>query len=322
MRYTSLLLFAILLLAPSIALAEPVVFVSIVPQQFFVDKIADHTIDVEVMVLPGQSPATYEPSPRQMAALSDAAGYLAIGVPFENAWLPRFREASPGLAVFHIDAGIEKRAMKGHHHHGEHHAEEHRHGEHHETASHEGAHHAEEHHAEEHHHGGHEHRGQDPHIWLSPELAQTIARNTCDALVQLAPEQESLFRANLENLLGEIDALDEHIRETLALVPPEKRRFLVFHPSWGYFADKYGLEQLAIEVEGKDPGPAELARIVDRARSEGIEVVFVQPQFSARSAEVVAREIGGRVEVLDPLAADWADNLMRAAATFKKTLQD
>lgn len=295
-----LFLLALMICAtPAMAAAAPTVFVSIVPQRYFVDKIAGDMADTQVMVLPGQSPATYEPSPRQMAALSHASCYIAIGVPFENVWLPRFQDASSGLAVFHADAGIEKRAMKAHHHEGEHEEAEHKEGGHEEV---------------------HEHHGLDPHIWLSPTLAKTIARNTCDALIAVLPDKESALRANLDDLLGEIDALDASIRTILAPIPQDKRRFLVFHPSWGYFAQDYDLQQIPIEMEGKEPGPAQLAQIIDKARAENIAVVFAQPQFSATSANVVAQEIGGRVEMLDPLAEDWDANLTRAATAFQKAL--
>lgn len=333
---------ALLLAVPYAAQAEPTVFVSIVPQRYFVEQLAGDAVEVQVMVLPGQSPAAYEPSPRQMAALSESAAYLAIGVPFERAWLPRFQEASPELRIFHMDAGIEKRAMAAHHHHEAHAAKDHH------KAAHEKKHHdheghdqeedGHESHGEEHGHESHDHgahakghaeapaaqapQGLDPHVWLAPGPAKVIAHNTFDALAAIFPDKESTLRSNLDKLLAEIDALDARIRETLAPIPQEKRRFLVFHPTWGYFADAYNLEQLPIEMEGKDPGPAELARIIERAKSEGIVVVFVQPQFSATSAQVVAREIGGRVEKLDPLAEDWADNLERAAAAFQKALSN
>lgn len=296
-----LIALAILICAtPAMAAATPTVFVSIVPQRYFVDKIAGDMVETQVMVLPGQSPATYEPSPRQMAALSDASCYLAIGVPFENVWLPRFQDASPSLAIVHTDAGIEKRAMKAAHHH----EDEHEHG--HEEAGHEEGHH-------------HEH-GLDPHVWLSPTLAKTIARNTCDALIAVLPDKEPALRANLDALLKKIDTLDASIRTILAPIPQDKRRFLVFHPSWGYFAQDYDLEQIPIEMEGKEPGPAQLARIIDKAKTENIAVVFAQPQFSATSANVIAQEIGGRVEMLDPLAEDWDANLTRAATVFQKAL--
>ncbi|QJT11108.1 metal ABC transporter solute-binding protein, Zn/Mn family [Oceanidesulfovibrio marinus] len=317
-----LLLLTILFCAtPAMAAATPTVFVSIVPQRYFVDKIAGDMVETQVMVLPGQSPATYEPSPRQMAALSDASCYLAIGVPFENVWLPRFQDASPNLAIVHTDAGIKKRAMKAHHHHeGGHeevgHEEDHEHG--HEEAGHEEGH--EHGHEEAHEHGHHHEHGLDPHVWLSPTLAKTIARNTCDALIAVLPDKEPALRANLDALLKKIDTLDASIRTILAPIPQDKRRFLVFHPSWGYFAQDYNLEQISIEMEGKEPGPAQLARIIDKAKTENIAVVFAQPQFSATSANVIAQEIGGRVEMLDPLAEDWDANLTRAATVFQKAL--
>ncbi|HEJ83302.1 MAG TPA: cation ABC transporter substrate-binding protein, partial [Desulfobacteraceae bacterium] len=126
---------------------------------------------------------------------------------------------------------------------------------------------------------------------------------------------EKGYRAFLE----EIDALDAQIRKIFA--GKEGVEFMVFHPAWGYFAHAYGLTQVPIELEGKNPKPAQLKYLIDHARERGIKVIFVQPQFSTKSAEVAAKAIGGRVAFADPLAPDWAENLREQAEIFKAALR-
>ena len=158
----------------------------------------------------------------------------------------------------------------------------------------------------------------DPHIWLSPALVKVQAQTIYETLSQLDPAHQGAYRANLESFLADIDALDADIRETLTGV--ENRKFMVFHPSWGYFARDYGLEQLPVEVEGQEPSAAELAALVARAKQEGIKVIFAQPEFSTRSAETIAQEIGGEVLLISPLAPDWLDNLRRVAEVLAKRM--
>ena len=158
----------------------------------------------------------------------------------------------------------------------------------------------------------------DPHIWLSPALVKVQAQTIYETLAQLDPAHQETYRANLESFLADIDALDADIRETLTGV--ENRKFMVFHPSWGYFARDYGLEQLPVEVEGQEPSAAELAALVARAKQEGIKVIFAQPEFSTRSAETIAQEIGGEVLLISPLAPDWLDNLRRVAEVLAKRM--
>jgi zinc transport system substrate-binding protein len=154
-------------------------------------------------------------------------------------------------------------------------------------------------------------RAGDPHVWLAPRHVEHLAIALEAALGRLLPEHRAEFARNLAAFRAEIAALDAEIREALA--PVRGRRFVVFHPAWGYFAEEYGLEQVAIEHERKEPDTRELAELLEMARREKVEVVFVQPQFSDASARVIAREIGARVEVLDPLAYDWDANLRRTA---------
>jgi len=287
------------------------VFVTLLPQKYVVERIAGDLAEVNVLVLPGASPHTYEPTPRQMTALSGADAYFAVGVNLEEAWLPRIRSANPSLRVFGVQRGVRKIPMAAHGHQGEdHHAVEAEHEEHDHAAG-----------AEHDGHEGHHHGGLDPHIWLDPVRFAQIARNTCRGLVKIDPANAGVYETNLAALLADVEAVDADIEAMLSPIPEDRRTFLVFHPAWGYFADRYHLTQVAIEAEGKEPGPKEMAEVLDLCRERRIRVIFVQPQLSARSAETIASELGAQVVPLDPLAEDWKGNLMKAAEAFKKSLE-
>ena len=294
-----LALFAVLFAAPASA-EKMTVVVSIVPQQYFVEKIGGEFVSVQVMVEPGASPHSYEPKPRQMELLSEAALYFSIGVEFEETWLPRLLPPSGGARVVATDQGIHKEPMANYDHQEEHGEE----------AGH-------EHHGEEHAAG----ERLDPHIWLSPRLVAVQARTICAALASADPQHENEYRQNLETFLKEIADLDKEISAIFQALPPEKKRFMVFHPTWGYFARDYGLEQIAIQMEGKEPSPRELAELVDKARELSVTTIFTQPQFSDQASRVLADEIGATVAKLDPLAPDWAENLRQAANAFKEAIR-
>ena len=268
------------------------VVASILPQKYFVKKIGGDRVDVSVMVLPGANPATYEPKPRQMVRLARSEIYFAIGVPFENTWLPKFAKTNPGMTIVETQAGITKIPMKagGHGHHGAEHDDE--------TIS-AGA--------------------KDPHIWLSPLLVMVQAKNILDGLVEADPESRSFYEANYKAFIEELKELDLKLK-TVFQTTGQNARFMVYHPSWGYFANTYGLEQTPIELEGKKPSPRKLLELIKEARKDGIKVIFVQPQFSEKSAETIASAIGGKVVFADPLAEDWENNLLRVADGFKSAL--
>lgn len=148
---------------------------------------------------------------------------------------------------------------------------------------------------------------------------RAMASTVVDVLSKLRPAFADDFRRNYAKTVETIDVVDAQVAAELAAVP--QRTFMVFHPAWGYFADAYGLRQMAIEIEGKEPSPQDMHRIVDEAREHDIKVVFVQAQFSQRSAKAIAEDIGGEVKPLDPLAYDWPANMRAIAATFAATLR-
>ena len=285
---------------------EPLdITVSIVPQEYLVEKIGGDRVQVNVMVEPGASPATYEPKPQQMKALSEAEAYVSIGVPFEKAWMGKIQGANSQMLVIDSAQGIKRMEMVGHHHHAE------------EEAEHT---HEDEHEGEKAAGEGHDHAEQtlDPHIWLSPQLVKVQAQNIYQGLVDIEPENEAKYQANLEQFLIEIDQLDRQIKQNLAGI--KNRKFIVFHPAWGYFARDYDLEQVPIEVGGQEPSAAELGEIIKEAKEENIKVIFAQPEFSTQSAETIAQEIRGKVLLITPLAPDWSNNLLQVSQTFAEVL--
>jgi len=290
------LLFSFLFPA-QIAFAQPIkVFVSILPQRYFVEKIGGDLVDVSVMVQPGASPATYEPKPKQMVALAKTGIYFAIGVPFEASWLERITATNPKMSVVHTEAGIEKIPMKPHFRHVGVRPQV------------------------ENDHGRDHHGLKDPHIWLSPPLVMQQARTVFDALAALDPAHLANYEAGYKQFIMELVDLDLELKR-LFQRSGVNREFMVFHPSWGYFARAYGLKQVPIEFEGKGPKPAELKDLLQYAKERDTKVVFVQPQFSRQAAETIAQSIGGQVVLVDPLALDWANNLREVASEFKDALK-
>jgi zinc transport system substrate-binding protein len=159
----------------------------------------------------------------------------------------------------------------------------------------------------------------DPHFWVSITAMKTVAYNVFRALVAEMPDNREQLESNLNNLLSEMDQVLQENQKILG--PFSGQKFLVFHPSWQYFAADYGLTQLAIEEEGKELSPSRLRRVIKQAEAAGIKVVFVQPQFSVESAKAVAEALNGKMEVLDPLAGDWLANLNFVAKKLAEELK-
>lgn len=267
--------------------AQMRVCVSIPPQAFLLERIGGERVAIEVLVGPGQSPATYDPTPAQMVALERADLYFRIGVPFEDTLIGRIEQSMPALEIVDLREGIDLLPLEGHHHGpGE------------ECVG--------------------DHGRPDPHTWLDPELMKVQARTVAEALARIDPDGEASYKSNLSALLDDLDRV--HAEVTEILEPVRGEQMLVFHPAFGYFARAYGLEQVAIEVEGKEPGPRQLQRIVVQAREQRARAIFVQPEFAATTARAVAREIGAEVASLDPLARDYLENLREMARTVRAAL--
>ena len=280
-------LFFVILLTP-LAMAYPggrsespgdngiAVFVSVPPQAFFVERIAGDRARVSVLVPTGKSPHTYEPSPRQVVALSEADVFFSIGVDFERSFLPRIEAELPGLKIVDSAAGILRRDD-------------------------------EEHDTNEH---------GDPHVWLGIDEAEILARNTYEALAEIDPDYRAGYKKGLDELLAEIASLKTEIDGKLRSKRGEV--LFVYHPSFGYFTDDFGLIQKAVETGGDEPTPKRLEAIIADARNENIAAMIIQPQFSRKAAELIATEIGVSVVSVDPLSADWPGT-MRALADAATT---
>ena len=277
------LLFILLsLLVTSSAFAKLNIIVSIQPQLEFVSKIGGDKIETSLMVLPGNSPHTYEPKPSQMIAVSRANLYLAIGVEFEKVWLDKFKNQNQKLIVKDITKDINRTAMKSYHHSR-----------------------------------NRDKIALDPHIWVDPINVKQIARNIFEVLSKLDTKDRSFYKKRLDIYLKELDQLDIEIKEILKETPKETK-FMVFHPSWGYFAKRYNLKQLAIEVEGKKPKPKQLINIIKEAKEEQVKVIFAQPEFSDEVARTIANSLDIEIIKTSPLAKGWAENLKNLAKAIAK----
>ena len=276
-----------LLYFPDKGWTEPIpVFVSILPQKYFVERIGGEQVKVEVMVNPGESPATFNPNPKKMSLLSQAKLYFSIGVPFETIWIDRIQSIHSNLQFvpLHDEAHDKSGTDQGHGHPSR-----------------------------------HSHGSSDPHIWTSPAKVKLMAKKIKETLVRAEPQKEKYFEANLRAFHNDLDALDRDIREILAR--SDNHRFLVFHPAWSYFAEDYGLEQISIEDGGKEPGARTLQKIIEKGKKLGIKVIFVQKQFSLSIAKKIAKMIGATIREMDPLAEDYLENMRLTATAISGALQ-
>jgi zinc transport system substrate-binding protein len=252
--------------------------VTIEPQRYFAEKIAGDKFTVHTAVPGGQSPETYDPTPRQVVRISKSRAYLQIGhIGFEQAWMSHIRENNPRMQVFDLSEGFDfitdsdEDGLHSHHHPG----------------------------------------GIDPHTWSSVNGARTIAGNMLKAFVALDKDNEPYYRQNYDSLMAEIDETEKIIRQKLS--PLADRAFIIYHPSLTYFAGEFDLIQLCIEADGKEPSPAQLKELVDMAVKHRVHVVFVQQEFDRKNAERIAEETGCRLVSINPLNYYWSDELISIA---------
>lgn len=261
---------------------------SIVPVQTFIRRVGGDGVRADVLVPPGASPHSYEPTAKQMARLAEADVFFRVGAPFEDALLPRLRKTFPQLKIVDLREGLKLLPMQGH----------------------------DQDHDHDH---GHAHGPTDPHVWMDPLAVRTMAETIAVSLSELDGQTDGrVYRHNLQAFQHDIDAVHAELTNTLR--PYRGRTLLVFHPAFGYFAHRYGLKQRAIEVDGKQPSAKQLATILDQARKLDARVIFVQPQFPEDSARRLARTLGSAVVPMDPLAGDYLANLRRMAGQMAEAL--
>jgi zinc transport system substrate-binding protein len=273
-------------------------FVSILPVAYFVERVGGSNVEVSVLVGPGQDPHTFDPTPKLMTKLANARVLFKVGFPFEEMLIKKVGSGFKNVEVVDLQQGIKLRAMTEE----ETEAEEAEHG-----------------HGEAEDHGrDHEAGDMDQHTWLDPQLAKIQGKIIADTLIRIDPSHKDQYERNLKGFQADLDAIHEQLKRALA--PVKGKSFFVFHPAYGYFGDAYGLKQVPVQIGGKEATARQLARLIDLAKEDGVRVIFVQPQFSKKTAEALAKGIGGAVVPLDDLAPDYLKNLQEMAAKLDSAL--
>lgn len=269
---------------------KPKITVSIIPQKFFIEQIAGDMFDVNIMVPPGASPDDYEPTPKQLTQMVGSKVYFYVGhLGFEKSWMKRFTTNAPDVRFVSSSMGLDllDGSACAHDEHDD--------------------------------HEGHSHsQGTDPHIWTSPENVKVMSRTMCTVLSEIYPEHKADFEKNLEAFVKKINEMDTRIR--MGFNELESRSFMIYHPALAYFARDYFLIQHSIEYEGKSPSTAHMKKMVDLAKAEKMNTVFIQSQFESAKAEAIAKEIGATVVSIDPLAYDWLKETEEMATKLKRAL--
>lgn len=278
MNFFSMFLSFLLLLAASCTKpssshepAKPLILVSIAPYKFFTQRVAGPDFNVETVVPAGANPHIFEPTSRQVAAISKGAVWFRIGEPFEKKILPVFQEKNRAFTDFDLRNDIE--LIEDHHLNCSHCSMDH----------------------------------SDRHIWLSPKLAIKQARSIAQTLADKFPEKKDLFFENAEKLASELSELDREIASILGLM--KDKTLLVSHPAFGYFCKDYGLEQLSVEYEGKDPRPRHLEAVLQKASASHTNLALALPQHNNKGAQLIAEKLHVPVRMIDPYSPDYFETL-------------
>jgi len=262
---------------------EETLFVSIEPQKFFLQSIVGDRFEVISIIPEGSNPETFDPAPSQMVALGKSKMYFKVGrLGFENVWLENLKKNNPGLIIVDCSKGIDILEHDCHEH--------------------------------EHEHGGHGHADGDPHIWSSPATASLIAKNMYEAIIGIDKENEEYYKKNYTKLLSGINHTDSVIRHYLDKA--QSRSFVIYHPALSFFSREYGLEQLPMEYDGKNPSPSQLKSLVDLAKDKEVKVVFIQKEFDKKNAETIAKELDAEVVPINLLSYYWSEEMIKVAKSL------
>ena len=250
--------------------------VSILPQKYLVEQLAGNILKVNVLVPPGSSPHNYEILPSQMKEMARSKAWIQIGLlTFEDAWKEKLGEINKNLLIVNSSERIPLLAGSDH-----------------------------DHEAEGHHHA----ETFDPHVWLSPAEMKVLGQNTLNALTKCFPDHQREFEENYASFVRKVDSLSVQIDQKLS--PLKNRNILIFHPALAYFARQFKLEQIPLELDGKEPSPKHIKEIVDLAHQQNIRVIFIQKEFDPAFAQQMAHEINGQVLVIDPLDYNWEKQML------------
>lgn len=260
-----------------------VIAVSVAPYANILQAIGGDEVEVVLMLPAGANPHTYEPRPDVLKRFAKAQIYFSDGSGMDKAWLPRFKGVNKNVKIVDISKSVSWMQHI------------------------------------EHHHGSHEdHPEVDPHIWTSPKQVGVIAFNMRYALSQLRPEKDSYFVMNHGLFLRKLNAVQAKLNNAIVRMPDSVRAFIVFHPAYGYLARDYGLTQYTVEVNGKEPKPRDLQKLIEEGKKHKVHLVFVQPQFSERAAETIAKELNAKIQSTDPLAYDFLANITTMVESIKE----
>lgn len=258
---------------------KPVITVTIEPLRYFTEAIAGDEFTVVSMVPKGSSPETYDPTPQQLIELARSKAYFLIGyIGFEQAWTEKLTDNAPHLQFFDMSENVELLPD-----------DTHAHGK-----------------------PAYISGGVEPHIWNSAANARIIAGNILNALRTIDKAHESVYMERYNALIRRIEHTDSLICRMLS-DPNADRAFMIYHPALSYFARDYRLHQIPIEAGGKEPSPAHLKHLINACKEEKVRIIFVQPEFDRRSADLIARQTGTRVVSINPLAYDWEEEMMNTA---------
>jgi zinc transport system substrate-binding protein len=247
---------------------EKIITVSIAPYKYFVEAIAGNDFVVNVMVPAGSDPHIYEPFPEQINKLRKSVGYISNGyIGFEMNWLERFYETNRLMKKLSLGDNIDP--IEGEHNHeGEHH-----------------------------------HEGADPHYWVSPVCAKIMAGDVKDFLTRLNPSESVKYESNYQTLLLKIQEIDNTAKKLFSSV--KKKSVMIYHPNLAYLARDYGITEISVEHEGKEPSPSRLRELIDLARRDNLKTIFIQKEYDAKNARAIADEIDAKIIVIDPLSEHW-----------------
>lgn len=251
---------------------EPTIYVTIAPLRSVVERIVGDDFSIEVLVPAGASPEIFEPSARQYVALNEARWIFSTGlIDFETTLLHRLENQTK---IINLSEEIDLIAGSCSHAH--------------------------------HHNDGAHHHGVDPHIWTSPRALKQMAENSYRAIASAYPDSVK-YTENFARLSADIEALDKRTEE--ALQQAEVKMVVVYHPALTYYARDYGLQQEAIEQEGKEPSARALARLIAMGREAGVGRILYQRQYPRSVVETVARDMGAEAVEFDPLGEDVIANI-------------
>lgn len=283
--------------------------VSIPPQAYFVEKIAKDTADIHILIPPNSDEHSLDFKPSAIAKLQKSAIYFTIGLELEDI----LRQKFSSVKIIDISEGVEKMHDLHEHNHGHlHNSREHNHA--HDLRK-KHAHHSHDSHAHN-HSDSRKNERKDPHIWLDPILAKTIAKNISNHLSKIYPQNAKFYAQNLTDFEAELDSLHAQISQILST--SKGKKFIIYHPSLGYFARRYNLIQIPVEILGKEPKAKDLQAIINLAKKEKINTIFVQSGFATNPAKTLAKEIDANIIELNHLSKEWDKTMLEIARQIAK----